>query len=237
MNKVAVIIPCYNEEMTIAKVVKDFQKILPAADIYVYNNNSKDNTVGEALSVGAIIRNCYIQGKGVAIRQAFKEIDADIYLIVDGNDTYSAKDAPKMITLIKNGAGMVIGDRLSSTYFTENKRPFHNFGNKFVRYLVNRFFSTNIHINDVMTGYRALSKRCAKDFPCTSDGFEIETELTAWTLHNNLNIKEFPIFYQNRQNGSKSKLNTYKDRCRVMKMALKLACKWKYKERTEFYEY
>ena len=227
MSNIAVIIPCYNEENTITKVVTDFQEILHDANIYVYNNNSKDNTVNEALSVGAIIKNCYIQGKGATIRQAFKEIDADIYIMVDGDDTYSAQDVLKMIELIENGADMVIGDRLSSTYFTENKRPFHNFGNRFMRFIVNKLFSKDIYIKDIMTGYRALSKRCAKNFPCISGGFEIETELTAWALYNNLNIKEFPILYKDRPEGSKSKLNTFKDGYKVIKMAFKLAVQWK----------
>lgn len=227
MNKIAIIIPCYNEELTIAKVVQDFNKNLPDADIYVYNNNSTDDTIKEAKKGKVIIRNCYIQGKGAVIRQALQEVEADIYIFIDGDDTYSVTDVFKMIELINNGADMVIGDRLSSTYFIENKRPFHNFGNKLVRWIVNKLFSKDKYINDIMTGYRALSKKTAKAFPCISNGFEIETELTAWALYNNLNIKEFSIIYKDRPNGSKSKLNTYKDGIKVIKMAIKLAIQWR----------
>lgn len=178
MQKIAVLIPCYNEERTIAKVVSDYRSALPEADIYVYNNNSTDGTVRAAREAGAIVRNEYRQGKGNVIRAMFRDIDADCYLMIDGDDTYPAESAREMVELVLSGrADMVVGDRLSSTYFTENKRPFHNFGNVLVRGLINRLFGANIR--DIMTGYRAFSRAFVKGFPVISKGFEIETEMTA----------------------------------------------------------
>ena len=215
MNKIAVLIPCYNEELTISKVVSDFKKELPEADIYVYNNNSKDNTVAEAKKAGAIVRNEYKQGKGNVVRSMFQDIDADVYVMVDGDDTYPADEARKLIEpIIKENIDMVIGDRLSSTYYTENKRPFHNFGNNLVRNLVNYLFKSNVR--DIMTGYRAFSKKFVKSMPVMSDGFQIETEMTVFSLVNHMNIKEVTITYRDRPEGSVSKLNTYKDGMKVL---------------------
>ena len=215
MDKIAVLIPCYNEEQTINKVVSDFKKELPEADIYVYNNNSKDNTVNEALKAGAIVRNEYKQGKGNVVRAMFQDIDADVYIMVDGDDTYPAEEARKMIEpVLKENIDMVIGDRLSSTYYTENKRPFHNFGNNLVRNLVNYLFKSNVR--DIMTGYRAFSKKFVKSMPVMSDGFQIETEMTVFSLVNHMNVKEVTITYRDRPEGSVSKLNTYKDGMKVL---------------------
>ena len=215
MNKIAVLIPCYNEELTISKVVSDFKKELPEADIYVYNNNSKDNTVAEAKKAGAIVRNEYKQGKGNVVRSMFQDIDADVYVMVDGDDTYPADEARKLIEpIIKENIDMVIGDRLSSTYYTENKRPFHNFGNNLVRNLVNYLFKSNVR--DIMTGYRAFSKKFVKSMPVMSDGFQIKTEMTVFSLVNLMNIKDVTITYRDRPEGSVSKLNTYKDGMKVL---------------------
>lgn len=215
MDKIAVLIPCYNEEQTINKVVSDFKKELPEAEIYVYNNNSKDNTVNEALKAGAIVRNEYKQGKGNVVRSMFQDIDADVYIMVDGDDTYPAEEARKIIEpVLKENMDMVIGDRLSSTYYTENKRPFHNFGNNLVRNLVNYLFKSNVR--DIMTGYRAFSKKFVKSMPVMSDGFQIETEMTVFSLVNHMNVKEVTITYRDRPEGSVSKLNTYKDGMKVL---------------------
>lgn len=216
MAKVAVLIPCYNEEKTIKKVIADYKNVLPDADIYVYNNNSSDRTVEFAAEAGAIVREEYRQGKGNVIRSMFREIDADCYLMIDGDDTYPAENAPEMVEYILNGqADMVIGDRLSSTYFTENKRPFHNFGNVLVRRLINRLFHSNV--NDIMTGYRAFSKAFVKGFPVLSKGFEIETEMTIHAVDKNFLLKEIPVTYRDRPDGSESKLNTYSDGLKVLK--------------------
>ena len=215
MNKVAVLVPCYNEELTIYKVVTDFRKALPDADIYVYNNNSKDNTVSEAKRAGAIVVNENKQGKGNVVRSMFQDIDADVYVMVDGDDTYSADEVEKLIKpVLEDKADMVIGDRLSSTYYTENKRAFHNFGNNLVRNLVNFLFKSKI--NDIMTGYRAFSKKFVKSMPVMSDGFQIETEMTVFSLVNHMNVAEVPITYRDRPEGSVSKLNTYKDGIKVL---------------------
>ena len=220
-QKIAVIIPCYNEETTIEKVVNDYKKALPDADIYVYDNNSTDKTVEKAKKAGAIIRYEYKQGKGNVIKTMFKEIDADCYLMIDGDDTYPAKHAKEMCDLILEGkADMVIGDRLSSTYFKENKRAFHNTGNKLVRKLINRIFKSNI--KDIMTGYRAFSNEFVKTFPILSIGFEIETEMTIFALDNNFLIKEIPVEYKDRPEGSESKLNTLSDGYKVLKTIMKL---------------
>ena len=215
-KKIAVLIPCYNESKTIEKVVKDYKKALPEADIYVYDNNSKDHTDEIAKKAGAIVKYEYRQGKGNVIRSMFRDIDADCYLMIDGDDTYPAENAREMCDLVLNGrADMVIGDRLSSTYFTENKRPFHNFGNRIVRLLINKLF--NNHINDIMTGYRAFSYDFVKGFPVLSKGFEIETEMTIHAVDKNYKLVEMPVTYRDRPEGSVSKLNTYSDGMKVLK--------------------
>lgn len=213
---VAVLIPCYNESKTVEKVVKDYRKVLPEADIYVYDNNSKDGTDVIAKKAGAIVRYEYRQGKGNVIRSMFRDIDADCYLMIDGDDTYPAEDARKMVDLVLEGrADMVIGDRLSSTYFTENKRPFHNLGNKTVRLLINKLF--NNKVKDIMTGYRAFSYEFVKGFPVLSKGFEIETEMTIHAVDKNYSLIEVPVSYRDRPVGSVSKLNTYSDGLKVLK--------------------
>ena len=215
-KKIAVIIPCYNEAKTIEKVVKDYKKALPEADIYVYDNNSKDGTDKIAEKAGAIVRYEYRQGKGNVIRTMFREIEADCYLMIDGDDTYPAEDARKMCDLVlEEKADMVVGDRLSATYFTENKRAFHNFGNKIVRFLINKLFDN--HIKDIMTGYRAFSYDFVKGFPVLSKGFEIETEMTIHAVDKNYKIVEIPVSYRDRPEGSVSKLNTYSDGAKVLK--------------------
>ena len=215
-SKIAVLIPCYNESKTIAKVVKDYKEALPEADIYVYDNNSTDNTDEIAKKAGAIVRYESKQGKGNVIRTMFREIDADCYLMIDGDDTYPAENARQMCNyVLENGVDMVIGDRLSSTYFEENKRPFHNLGNKMVRGLINKIFKSNIR--DIMTGYRAFSYNFVKTFPILSKGFEIETEMTIHAIEKNFTLKEIPVQYRDRPEGSVSKLNTYKDGARVIK--------------------
>ena len=215
-KKIAVLIPCYNEAKTVEKVVKDYKKALPEADIYVYDNNSTDGTDKIAKKAGAIVKYEYRQGKGNVIRSMFKDIEADCYLMIDGDDTYPAENAREMCDLILEGkADMVIGDRLSSTYFTENKRPFHNLGNRLVRGLINKLFKSNVR--DIMTGYRAFSYEFVKTFPVLSKGFEIETEMTIHALDKNFLLKEVPVNYRDRPAGSVSKLNTYRDGFRVLK--------------------
>ena len=197
MDKIAVLIPCYNEEKTIKKVVEDTKKALPDAVIYVYNNNSSDNTAEIAKEAGAVVRNEYMQGKGNVIRRMFREIDAEYYIMVDGDDTYPMESAPEMVDLVLNkNSDMVVGDRLSSTYFTENKRPFHNFGNSLVRSSINHLFDCNIR--DIMTGYRAFSYDFVKTFPVLSKGFEIETEMTIHAVHNNMQIDNVVVGYRDR---------------------------------------
>ena len=227
MNKeIAVLIPCYNEELTIGKVIKDFKKELPYAKIYVYDNNSTDNSVKIAKKEGAIVRYEYKQGKGNVIRRMFREIEADCYLLVDADDTYHAKHAKKMCKyILNNEADMVIGDRLSGSYFEVNKRLFHNVGNKLVRRLVNILFKSNI--KDIMTGYRTFSHRFVKTFPILSKGFEIETEMTIHALDKNLNIKEIEIEYKDRSKGSVSKLHTFKDGYKVIKTIINLFMEYK----------
>ena len=213
---IAVLIPCYNEAKTIEKVVKDYKKALPEADIYVYDNNSSDNTDKIAKKAGAIVEYEYKQGKGNVIRGMFRNIDADCYLMIDGDDTYPADNAREMCDLILNGkADMVIGDRLSSTYFTENKRPFHNFGNKIVRFFINKIFKNNI--KDIMTGYMAFSYNFVKGFTVLSKGFEIETEMTIHSVDKNYKLIEIPVTYRDRPEGSVSKLNTFSDGIKVLK--------------------
>ena len=215
-KKIAVLIPCYNESKTIEKVIKDYKEVLPEADIYVYDNNSSDHTDEIARKAGAIVKYEYRQGKGNVIRSMFKDIDADCYLMIDGDDTYPAENAKEMCDLILDKkADMVIGDRLSSTYFTENKRPFHNFGNRLVRGLINFLFESDVR--DIMTGYRAFSYEFVKTFPVLSKGFEIETEMTIHALDKNFLLKEVKVGYRDRPAGSVSKLNTYRDGFRVLK--------------------
>ena len=215
-SKIAVLIPCYNESKTIEKVVKDYKNALPEADIYVYDNNSTDGTDEIARKAGAIVRYERKQGKGNVIRTMFREIDADCYLVTDGDDTYPAKNAKEMCNYVLNdNVDMVIGDRLSSTYFKENKRAFHNSGNRLVRWMINKIFKNKIR--DIMTGYRAFSYQFVKTYPVLSKGFEIETEMTIHAIDKNFNIKEIPVNYRDRPEGSVSKLNTYKDGVRVLK--------------------
>ncbi len=221
MDKIAVLIPCYNEAKTVEKVIKDFKKELPEATIYVYDNNSNDGTDEIARKAGAVVRYERKQGKGNVIRSMFREIDAECYIMTDGDDTYPAEDARKMCDLVLNkNVDMVIGDRLSSTYFEENKRPFHNIGNVVVRGLINLIYKSKIR--DVMTGYRAFSYRFVKTFPVLSKGFEIETEMTIHTLDKNLNWENVIIEYRDRPKGSFSKLNTYADGARVIKTIITL---------------
>lgn len=216
MDKIAVLIPCYNEEKTIEKVVKDFKQSLPEAKIYVYDNNSKDKTAQIAEEAGAIVRKETKQGKGNVIRSMFREIDAECYIMVDGDDTYPAENAREFVNCVLNeNVDMIIGDRLSSTYFTENKRLFHNFGNVLVRTLINRIYNSDIR--DVMTGYRAFSYKFVKTFPVLSKGFELETEMTIHTLDRNLKVKNIIIEYRDRPDGSESKLNTISDGIKVLK--------------------
>lgn len=216
MPSIAVLIPCYNESQTIAKVVDDYRSALPEADIYVYDNNSTDHTDKIARKAGAIVRYERRQGKGNVIRTMFREIEADCYLMIDGDDTYPAENARQMVEeVLERQADMVIGDRLSSTYFTENKRMFHNSGNRIVRFLINKLFKSDIR--DIMTGYRAFSRRFVKTFPVLSKGFEIETEMTIHALDKNLLLQEVPVSYRDRPEGSVSKLNTFRDGIRVLR--------------------
>lgn len=221
MDRIAVLIPCYNEEKTVAKVIEDFQKVLPEATIYVYNNNSSDRTEEIAERAGAVVKNEYMQGKGNVIRRMFRDIDAQVYIMTDGDDTYPAEEAQKMADLVlQKNVDMVVGDRLSSTYFTENKRPFHNFGNSLVRKSINILFHNDI--KDIMTGYRAFSYEFVKTFPILSTGFEIETEMSIHAVEKNMYVENVVIDYRNRPEGSESKLNTYSDGIKVLKTILRL---------------
>ena len=221
MDKIAVLIPCYNESQTIAKVVSDWKAALPEATIYVYDNNSTDGTGKIAKAAGAVVRPEYQQGKGNVIRRMFREIDAQVYLMVDGDDTYPADQAREMAELVLNKqSDMVIGDRLSSTYFTENKRRFHNFGNSLVRFGINTLFKANIQ--DIMTGCRAFSYEFVKTFPVLSAGFEIETEMTIHALDKNMKIDHVIIAYRDRPAGSVSKLNTVSDGVKVLRTVMRL---------------
>lgn len=221
MEKIAVLIPCYNEEQTIEKVVKDVKNFLPEATIYVYNNNSTDRTVELAQKAGAIVRNEYKQGKGNVIRRMFREIDAQCYLMIDGDDTYPLDCARELVDkVLEQGADMVVGDRLSSTYFEENKRPFHNFGNSLMRAGINSLFHSDI--KDIMTGYRAFSYEFVKTFPVFSKGFEIETEMTIHAVNYNMQVENVIVEYRDRPEGSVSKLNTYSDGIKVIKKMLQL---------------
>ena len=221
MDKIAVLIPCYNEAMTIEKIVKEYKRFLPEATVYVYDNNSTDGTDEIARSAGAVVRYEFQQGKGNVIRRMFREIDAECYIMTDGDDTYPVEIAPEMaeLVLIRN-ADMVVGDRLSSTYFNENKRPFHNFGNSIVRKSINKLFKGNI--KDIMTGYRAFSYNFVKTFPVLSKGFEIETEMSIHAIDKNMQIENVVVEYRDRPDGSESKLNTYSDGMKVLKTIMKL---------------
>lgn len=220
-QKTAVLIPCYNEALTIAKVVHDFRQVLPDADIYVYDNNSTDGSADLAKEAGAIVRHEYKQGKGNVLRSMFSDIDADCYIMVDADDTYPAEDAVQMERIIlDNRADMVIGDRLNTTYFEENKRPFHDFGNKLVRWMVNSFFDGDLQ--DIMTGYRAMNRRFVKEYPLLSKGFEVETEMSLFALDGNYLVREIPVNYRDRPAGSESKLNTFADGFRVIKTIIML---------------
>lgn len=226
MDKIAVLVPCYNESKTVQKVVRDWKAALPEAQIYVYDNNSTDGTDELAREAGAIVRYEHQQGKGNVVRRMFLEIDAECYIMVDGDDTYPAEEARAMVEeVLEHGVDMVIGDRLSSTYFEENKRPFHNFGNSIVRFSINHMFKTNIR--DVMTGYRAFSYRFVKSFPVLSQGFEIETEMTIHAIDKNMSLKNHVITYRDRPEGSVSKLNTVSDGLKVLKTILHLFCDYK----------
>ncbi|MBR4803193.1 MAG: glycosyltransferase [Bacteroidales bacterium] len=219
--RTAVLIPCYNEATTVADVVRSFREVLPDADIYVYDNNSSDSTAELAAEAGAIVRHEPIQGKGNVIRRMFREIDAECYIMVDGDNTYPAAHAPEMVDAVLNGkADMVIGDRLSSTYFEQNKRPFHNTGNRLVRKLICSLWK--VHVKDIMTGYRAFSRRFVKLFPVMSGQFEIETEMTIHALDKRFMLKEIPIEYRDRPEGSKSKLNTFSDGWKVLRTIVTL---------------
>ncbi len=221
MDEIAVMIPCYNESKTIGKVVEDFHRVLPDAVIYVYDNNSTDGTDEIAKKAGAVVRYEYQQGKGNVVRRMFQEIDANCYILVDGDDTYPAESAPEMVHLVKNhNADMVVGDRLSSTYFTENKRPFHNLGNRLVRGMITKFFHGNIR--DIMTGYRAFSYRFVKTFPILSCRFEIETEMSIHAIDKRLQIENVIIPYRDRPEGSESKLDTFSDGWSVIKTLIRL---------------
>ena len=215
MDKIAVLVPCYNEAQTIAKVVTDFKAALPEAVIYVYDNNSTDNTAELARNAGAVVRYEHQQGKGNVVRRMFQEIEAECYVMADGDDTYPAHNAPALVRHVLEGqADMVVGDRLSATYFTENKRPFHNFGNSLVRWCINHIFKSNI--KDVMTGYRAFSYRFVKTFPVVSHGFEIETEMTIHAITMNMLVRNELVDYRDRPEGSVSKLNTVSDGIKVL---------------------
>ena len=221
MDKIAVLIPCYNESKTIEKVVTDYKKALPEATIYVYDNNSGDGTDQIAKKAGAVVRYEYKQGKGNVIRRMFREIDAECYLMIDGDDTYPADSAREMVDkVLERHVDMVVGDRLSSTYFTENKRPFHNFGNSIVRKSINFLFKSDI--KDIMTGYRAFSYQFVKSFPVLSKGFEIETEMSIHAIDKNMFVENVVVQYKDRPQGSESKLNTYSDGMKVLKTIINL---------------
>lgn len=216
MDKMAVLIPCYNESLTIKKVIEDWKSALPEAKIYVYDNNSTDNTAEIAMNAGATVKYEYQQGKGNVIRRMFREIDAESYIMIDGDDTYPAEHGREMVELVLNkNVDMVVGDRLSSTYFEENKRPFHNFGNEIVRKSINRMFKSDI--KDIMTGFRAFSYNFVKTFPVLSKGFEIETEMSIHAVDKNMYVENVIVDYRDRPNGSESKLNTFSDGIKVLK--------------------
>lgn len=226
MDKIAVLIPCYNESKTVEKVVSDFRRVLPDATVYVYDNNSTDGTAELAAGAGAVVRHEYQQGKGNVMRRMFREIDAEAYILVDGDDTYPAEAAPEMVAAVTGRqADMVVGDRLSSTYYTQNKRPFHNFGNRLVRGSINHLFGA--HVTDIMTGYRAFNFTFVKTYPVLSRGFEVETEMTIHSLNNNLRLYEMPIQYRDRPEGSVSKLDTVGDGIKVMSTIFRMIREYK----------
>lgn len=225
LPSVAVLLPCFNEEVTIGKVVRDFKAALPGAAVYVYDNNSTDRTAEIAAAEGAIVRKEPRQGKGNVIRAMFEDIDADVYVMADGDDTYPADAAPAMVAKVLEGYDMVIGDRLSSTYFQENKRPFHNFGNRLVRGSINGLFGA--HVTDIMTGYRAFNFTFVKTYPVLSRGFEVETEMTIHSLNNNLRLYEMPIQYRDRPESSVSKLDTVGDGIKVMSTIFRMIREYK----------
>ena len=215
-KRIAVLLPCYNEASTIGKVVSDFRRELPGAEIFVYDNNSSDATAAEAAAAGATVRREPVQGKGNVIRRMFREVEADAYLLVDGDDTYPARQARELLRpVLEEDADMVIGDRLSSTYFQENKRPLHGSGNRVVRALIRHLWHADIH--DIMTGYRAFSRRFVKNFPVMSGNFEIETEMTVHALDRRFLLREVPVEYRDRPAGSVSKLNTVSDGFSVLR--------------------
>lgn len=221
MDKVAVLIPCYNEAKTVKKVVEDFRAVLPEATIYVYDNNSTDGTAELARQAGAVVRHEYKQGKGNVMRRMFREVEAEAYILVDGDDTYPAEAAREMITrVLEHQADMVVGDRLSSTYFTQNKRPFHNMGNTVVKMMINCLFHSEI--KDIMTGYRAFSRGFIKTYPVLSKGFEIETEMSIHAIERNMQVENVVINYRDRPEGSESKLNTYSDGVKVLRTIVRL---------------
>lgn len=226
MDKIAVLIPCYNEEKTVAKVVADAKSALPEAVVYVYDNNSTDRTAQLAQEAGAVVRKEYKQGKGNVIRRMFREIDARCYIMVDGDDTYPMEFAPQMAQkVLERGSDMVVGDRLSSTYYQENKRPFHNMGNSMVKKSINALFHSDIR--DIMTGFRAFSYQFVKTFPVLSKGFEIETEMTIHAVYNNMQVDNVVVEYRDRPEGSVSKLNTYSDGFRVLFTILRMFRQYK----------
>ena len=226
MDNIAILVPCFNEALSVKKVIADWKRELPEAKIYVYDNNSTDNTAQAAHDAGAIVRNEYRQGKGNVIRSMFRDIDAECYIMVDGDDTYSASAGREMSEAVLSGkADMVIGDRLSSTYFQENKRPFHNFGNTLVRTLINLIFRSDVR--DVMTGCRAMSWRFVKSFPLVSQGFEIETEMTIHAIDKNMLLMNQIIGYSDRHDGSSSKLSTFSDGLKVIRTILHLFCDYR----------
>jgi glycosyltransferase involved in cell wall biosynthesis len=216
MTKIALLVPCYNEEKTVAQVIQDFKKYIPGAEIYVYDNNSTDQTSKIALENGAIVRREYKQGKANVVRSMFRQIDADYYVMVDGDNTYPASQVEKLLDIMRErNCDMVVGDRLTNgTYTQENKRAFHNFGNNLVKSLINIIFKS--HLKDIMTGYRVFSKRFVKTYPVMCQGFELETEMTIYALNNHLNIVEVPVDFIDRPEGSFSKLNTFTDGRKVI---------------------
>lgn len=229
MDKIAVLIPCYNEATTIGKVISDLKNSVPEAVIYVYDNNSTDDTAEIAMRAGAVVKHEYMQGKGNVIRRMFREIDAEAYIMIDGDDTYPAENAAEMARMVlEDKIDMVVGDRLSSTYFTENKRPFHNMGNSLVRLAINRLFDNDI--KDVMTGYRAFSYNFVKTFPVLSHGFEIETEMTIHAVDKKMTVQNVVIEYRDRPDGSESKLNTYSDGIKVLWTIMRLYKDYKPKQ-------
>ncbi len=227
MSKVAILIPCYNEELTIAKVVKEAFEAMPEAEVYVYDNNSKDKTFEIAQTTGAIVRRCEKQGKGNVIKQAFEEIDADVYVTIDGDDTYDFEKVPEMVNKVLNeGADMVIGDRLTSSYFKKNNGPFHNFGNRLVRFLVNHMF--HYKFTDIMTGLRAMSRNFVKNIKIVSNGFQIETEFSIYAAKHKLKIDSVEINYKDRPEGSKTKTKAIRDGAKIVGMIFKLKFKRSY---------